>query len=244
VAGEFPLSTWIRQQAQKNPELAQKLFGDARRLPMLFQYDPLDYYVEQNDGGELIVTVNRTTALSPRLRYNVHDVGGRLDFDEVIATCKSFGLDPLKDAPLPYGGKHPSLPFLFVGGRSDSTMSYLGANIYPEDVEQALFADAPDSEKNIIKGFAMELVESGDGQPRPQIYVELNEDKDLKSLDPEVLSKRVVDRLAKNSRDFKTSLAEDPKAGKIAVQVYTSNSGPFEGMQQRIKRRYIITKKA
>ena len=243
VACEFPLSTWVRQQAHQNPELAAKLFGDARRLPMLFQYDPLDYFVEQNETGELIVTVNRPSALSPRLRYNVHDVGGSLDFDFVIAACQSLGLDPLNQAPLPYGGKHPSLPFLFVGGRSDSTMSYLGANIYPEDVEQTIFGDAPATEKGVVKGFAMELVENGEGQPQPRVYIELNEGQADDVLDPQVLSKRVVERLMTNSRDFKTAITEDPKAGDITVTLYTANTGPFEGMNSRIKRRYIITKK-
>jgi phenylacetate-CoA ligase len=241
VACEFPVSTWIRQQAQKNPALAAKLFGDDRRLPMLFQYDPLDYYIEQNEGGELIVTVNRPNALSPRLRYNVHDIGGRLDFDEVIEICKSFGLDPLNEAALPYGGKHPSLPFLYIGGRSDSTMSYLGANIYPEDVEQAIFGDAPESEKGLIKGFAMELVEHKDGQPQPCVYIELGEGKNKDSVDPKAISKRVVHRLTENSRDFKTSITEDPKAGDINVNIYEHNTGPFEGMGERIKRKYIIT---
>jgi phenylacetate-CoA ligase len=242
VACEFPLCTWIRQQAFKNPELAARLFGDARRLPMLFQYDPIDYYVEQNKEQELVVTVNRPSALSPRLRYNVHDIGGNLNFAEVISICKSFGLDPLQEAPLPYAGVHPRLPFLFIGGRSDSTMSYLGANIYPEDIDQALFADAPVSEKGLIKGFSMELVESDKGEPKPNIYIELQEGLEPHVLNASELSKRVVHRLTLNSRDFKASVSEDPKAADIKVEIFTTNTGPFEGMNSRIKRKYIITK--
>lgn len=242
VACEFPLSTWIRQQAAVNPDLARALFGDARRLPMLFQYDPLDYYVEQNEQGELVVTVNRLSALSPRLRYNVHDIGGRLDFDEVIATCRKFGLDPLKEAPLPYAGRHPRLPFLFVGGRSDSTLSYLGANIYPEDIEQAIFGDAPKSEEGIVKGFAMELVEDKNGHPHPVVHIELEAGKQAEELSVAGLTERIITRLAANSRDFKTSLQEDPRARDIEVKVYPMAGGPFEGMNKRIKRRYILTK--
>jgi phenylacetate-CoA ligase len=122
-------------------------------------------------------------------------------------------------------------------------MSYLGANIYPEDVEQALFGDAPASEDGIIKGFAMELVETTAGQPQPRVYIELNGDQSFEAVNKEVLSKRIVERLIKNSRDFKTAITEDPKAGNIAVEVYPENSGPFEGMNGRIKRQYIIKKK-
>ncbi len=211
---------------------------------MLFQYDPLDYFVEQNDAGELVVTVNRPSALSPRLRYNVHDNGGKLDFDYVLKTCKAFGLDPLKEARLPYAGTHPRLPFLFVGGRSDSTISYLGANIYPEDIEQAIFADAPKSEVEKIKNFAMELVEHQNGQPQPYVYIELKSGVLVNALDPAAISKRIVSRLIENSRDFKTSIAEDPKAGKIIVQLVEENQGPFAEMSKRIKRKYIIDKPA
>lgn len=242
VACEFPLSTYIRQQAELNPALAEKLFGPSRRLPMLFQYDPLDYYVEQNDDGELIVTVNRPNALSPRLRYNVHDNGGKLDFDHAINICKQFGLDPIRDAPLPYAGKHPRLPFLFISGRSDSTMSYLGANIYPEDVEQAIFGDATASEKDIIRNFAMELVENKDGQPRPCVHIELNDGHEASELNNKEIKDRIVERLKHNSRDFKAAVIEDPKAADIAVRVHTINGGPFEGMNKRIKRKYIIEK--
>jgi phenylacetate-CoA ligase len=240
VACEFPVSTWIRQQAHANPELATALFGDSRRLPMLFQYDPLDYYVEQNDQQELIVTVNRPSALSPRLRYNVHDVGGTRDFADVIRICQSFGLDPLKDAPLPYAGTHPKLPFLFIGGRSDSTISYLGANIYPEDVEQAIFADAPVTEKDKIKGFAIELLELEDGQVRPCVHVELCEAMPQNTVDPKEIGARIRERLMRNSRDFKTSISEDPRAGDFKIIIHLHNTGPFEGMKDRIKRRYII----
>ena len=243
VASEFPLSTWIRQKAANNPELASELFGDARRLPMLFQYDPLDYYVEKNKDGELTVTVNRSEALSPRLRYNVHDIGGHLDFERVISICKKYGLDPLREAPLPFAKKHSKLPFLYIGGRSDSTISYLGANIYPEDVEQGIFGDVPATEERKIKGFAMELVEDSTGQPRPIIYIELNDGVEVKAVDKGDLQKRIINRLSINSRDFRTSLKEDPKAGDIEVKVFKIGEGPFTGMSDRIKRKYIINTK-
>jgi len=242
VASEFPLSSWIRRQAHKNPELAAALFGESRRLPMLFQYDPLDYYVEQNEQQELVVTVSRPQALSPRLRYNVHDVGGTLPFDYVIDTCRQFGLDPLKDAPLPYAGKHPRLPFLYIGGRSDSTVSYQGANIYPEDVEQALFADAPKTEAGLLHGFAMELMDDAAGESRPCVHVELSEGVVAKAVDTKAMQVRLRERLAKNSRDFKEAVAENPKTGELQVQVHALGTGPFAGMNSRIKRRYIIKK--
>ena len=41
------------------------------------------------------------------------------------------------------GQRRPlSLPFLWIYGRKDSTVSVMGANIYPEDLEQALYDEA------------------------------------------------------------------------------------------------------
>ncbi|MET3568247.1 phenylacetate-CoA ligase [Leifsonia sp. 563] len=238
VASEFPLSTWIRRACAERPDLTQALFGETRRLPMLFQYDPLDYFVERNTSGELVVTVNRPTALSPRLRYNVHDAGGSLDFDEVIRICERHGLNPLEDAPLPFGGRHPRLPFLYVSGRSDSTVSYLGANIYPEDIEQALFADAPIGEKGSLRGYAISMAEGDDGIPHPVVHVEL----ETGGAGPEVthLQERIITRLAQNSRDFRTALQEDSRAADIEVVVHQRESGPFAEMSKSIKRKYIL----
>jgi len=135
VAGEMPITVWIRKRAAENPELQKALFGDDPRLPMLFQYSPLDYYIETNDEGELIITVNRLKVLSPRIRYNIHDAGGVIPFGRVLAVLREFGLDPLPECDWP---EQPvfHIPFLYLFGRSDSTVSYMGANIYPEDIEQ------------------------------------------------------------------------------------------------------------
>src|SRR5205823_3223872 len=76
VAGESTDTIFIRRHADQNPKLRRALFGDDPRLPMLFHYNPLDYFVETNEQGELIITINRLSVLSPRIRYNIHDAGG------------------------------------------------------------------------------------------------------------------------------------------------------------------------
>ena len=40
------------------------------------------------------------------------------------------------------GGARLRLPFFWIYGRRDYTVSVMGANIYPEDIEQCLYADA------------------------------------------------------------------------------------------------------
>src|SRR5438270_10182304 len=50
VAGESPISIWLRRQAAASAELRRRLFGDDPRLPMVFQFNPLDHNVETIDG--------------------------------------------------------------------------------------------------------------------------------------------------------------------------------------------------
>jgi phenylacetate-CoA ligase len=237
VAGELPLSVWIRKRAAADPALQRALFGDDPRLPMLFQYNPYDYAIETNDQSELIITINRLAMLSPRIRYNIHDAGGVIPFERMLALLRQYGLDPLREVHRP---EQPvfKLPFLYLFGRSDSTISYMGANIYPEDVEQALFADAEDARR--LGAFCLELVDIGEAEQRPCVHVEVLagsvEDAALAAR----LREQVVSRLVATNLDFRTSLAEDRRAAEIQIRLHRAGTGPFAANHGRIKRRYIV----
>ena len=235
VACELPLSVRIRQHAVEHPEFARALFGDDRRMPMVFQYNPLDYFIETSATHELIVTVNRISMLSPRIRYNIHDVGGTVGFDRMRTMGRDFGLDLEAGTN---GCAPMRLPFLFVHGRSDSTLSYMGANIYPEDVEQALFSDAPASDADRVGGFCLQIVDLVDGLSRPCVHVEVDDPSDAAIA--RRLAECVRDRLIANSCDYRTSVAEDPARGALEVRLHLRGTGPFALSADRIKRRYLV----
>ena len=44
-------------------------------IPLVLQYNPIDYYVESLDTGELVVTVCRRENASPKVRYDIRDLG-------------------------------------------------------------------------------------------------------------------------------------------------------------------------
>ncbi len=226
VAAETPVSVWLRQQAAASPDLAMALFGPDR-IPMVFQYDPCDYYVETL-AGELVVTVTRPM-LSPRIRYNVGDAGGTLAFDRAMATCGALGLNPAEPDARPF-----RLPFLFVHGRSDHTLSYMGANLYPEDVAAGI-GDHPRSD--LLGGFCMELAEVDD-DVRPVIHVETRPDA---GVDPAELVACIRARLAASSADYRAALAESPAADDLQVRLWPPGAGPFAANAGRIKQRQVIT---
>lgn len=234
VAAELPFSVWLRQQAATRPELARALFGTTERLPMVFQYDPTDYHVE-TIGGELVVTVCRRSLLSPRIRYNIHDSGGSLAYSHVVEVCRDFGLDPALGALSRSSAPVLRLPLLYVHGRSDSTVSVHGANIYPEDVEWGLGESA---DADAVLGYALDTGEDAAGVIRPLVHVECPDPTDHSLADR--LSRTVLDRLLANSADFRTAVAEDRHTGEIEVRLHPPGGGPFAVNAGRIKRRYVL----
>lgn len=127
---------------------------------------------------------------------------------------------------------------MWVHGRSDSTISYMGANIYPEDVEQAIFADTDLGGR--LGAFCLELREIGGGAVRPCVHVEVTDRGADDRLIVDSLRRAVVARLERNSRDFQAAVAENPSTADFLVELHEPGQGPFAENSQRIKRRYII----
>lgn len=227
IAGEIPATVAIRQAAREDPELRSALFGDDPRLPMLFHYNPLSHYVEVNERGELVFTICRLELLSPRIRYNVHDVGGVATFAGVEARIRAAGRDPAEF----FGAKPVRLPFLWVHGRKDSTVSVMGANIYPEDVEQALY-DEPELAA-VTNSFCIGLVDEPDGGVRPSFSFEVRggADEALRA----TFTERITERIRRSNADFRTALEEHRASVFPDVHLYPLGAGPFAGDARRIK---------
>lgn len=235
VAGETELSVCIRQLMEHRADVRDLLLGNEHRLPMLFQYNPLDHYIETNADHELVVTINRQL-LSPRIRYNIKDEGGVLTFEDVRAHLRMAGIDIT--TVLPKGAPLVRLPFVYVFGRRDSTISYMGANIYPEDVEAGLLANREHA--STIGGFCMELVEvSETGEMRPCIHVEVTNSELSEEL-ARTLQRTLRDKLYEVNADFRQAVHEDQSAGELKIALHRPGQGPFAQMDGRIKRRYII----
>ena len=79
-----------------------RLLGpDEHRLPMVFQYNPLETYLETTADGELLCTINSTAVLTPKLRYGIGDL--RLFFDGDLRWLRHYGFSAL-DVPTLSGG--------------------------------------------------------------------------------------------------------------------------------------------
>ena len=235
LAGETPAAVALRRLAWKNPAVKAALFGPDSRLPMLFQYNPLMHHIEVNENREVVVTITRDSVLSPRLRYNVHDEGGIARFDELEATLRGLGYE-LRDF-IPTGARLLRLPFLWIYGRRDSTISVMGANIYPEDLEQCLYAE-PELAR-LTRSFCLSLSEQG-AQVRPCFLFEIETEPTGALVN--AFATAMVKRLAELNADFREALHEYAETLQPEIRLYRIGEGPFAANVGRIKQTRLLAR--
>ena len=239
VGREYPVTVMIRKMCTDNPSLARALFQDSRgnhaTLPSLLQYNPASCYIE---------SVNHELAFSvltgiPLVRYNIRDAGGVITFDKMMAVLGEHGHDPVAELQaIGYGAEQVwKMPFFYVYGRSDGTVSIVGANVFPENV-QSILADAHDSD---VVTFKLKVETTSEFSQRLVISLE-HQAGSLTELEETELSAHyyalLVEGLRKVNADFRQSHAENPEAADPIIRVHARGTGPF-AQHSGIKNRYI-----
>ncbi|GII87963.1 phenylacetate--CoA ligase [Sphaerisporangium siamense] len=164
LGAETPLSVRARRFLAGRPDAARELFGDSR-LPTLVQYDPESRYFEVRDGTLLFTGDNGV----PLIRYHIADEGGVVPFDVMLEFCRARGFDPA----VGHGPDEtvPELPFVYVFGRSMFTVSFFGANVYPENVTVGL--ERADIGEKVTGKFVLRAEEDAGHDRRLSVVVEL-----------------------------------------------------------------------
>ncbi len=240
VGREYPATVMIRQLCMRDPALAAALFRDGRgrhsTLPSLLQYDPANCYIEDVDG-ELVFSV---LSGIPLVRYNIHDCGGVIDFDTMMGVVRGHGHDLVEELRSRGYGRDQvwELPFFYVYGRSDGTVSIDGANIFPESI-QMILSEARSQEFASFKisvetspSFGQKLVVSlehvGEGP------LDENEQRELSNRYGDLL----LEGLRRLNADFRESHDGNPGVSPV-VRVHPRGTGPFAG-EDGIKHRYTM----
>jgi phenylacetate-CoA ligase len=167
LATETPLSICIRRYLAAHPAIARELFGESR-LPTLAQYDPRSRLFETHDGTLLFTGDNGI----PLIRYHIADTGGLTSFDTMLTFLADHGFDPAAQLGHSNGARGVrELPFVHVFGRFQFTVSYFGANIYPENIAVGL--EQPLVAAWVTGKFVMESREDTDRDRHLAIAVEL-----------------------------------------------------------------------
>ncbi len=174
LGNETPLTVCIRRFLAGNPAAARQLFGESR-LPTLVQYDPFSRYfetVEGEDGSKTLLFSGSNGV--PLIRYHIADNGGLVGHADMLRFLADWKFDPVAalggDAAAGGRGLHP-LPFAFVFGRSHFTVSYFGANVFPENVSVGL--EQPGVSALVTGKFVLQAREGLAAAPHLAIAVEL-----------------------------------------------------------------------
>jgi phenylacetate-CoA ligase len=232
IAAENELTIAVRRLLAERAELARALeLPDDPTLPMVFQYNPLDYLVETTADGELVITVNRVGTTSPKLRYNLHDLGCAVPFRRLREALAQLGLRP---SDLASGWI--DLPLLFHYGRADSAVAFYGAKVAPADVEEALLSV---SELRASTGsFALVAGEDEAANKTLTIAVELLGDSSPPP-DAEAVRRSLLDRLAAVNQDYREAARFIPPGFEPRLEFHAAGTGPFAGYDVRLKRTYV-----
>lgn len=167
LAHETPLTTAIRRAICQQTEHLQHLFS-RNYLPTLAQYDPRLKFFEAWEQ----TFVFSTRAGLPLLRYDIGDTGGLYPFHTMqqrLADCQIDMHDLLARQDLARYSWH--LPFVYLFGRRDLTISFYGLLIYPEHVRVGLEQHAF---QGVLSGkFVMAVDTDANQNPLLRLLVEL-----------------------------------------------------------------------
>ncbi len=204
IAGhETPLSIFVRTLFSKNPKSIKKYFGEGY-VPSLNMYYPFFKHFQIIDNEIIFSSFNNH---SPLFKYNIHDRGKILSYEDMIGIVESFGV---KEKDLPIILKWPNLwklPYVYLFGRSDFTVKLYGAIIEPETIRKAL--EKEKLYKVVTSKFTM-MVKYDDRQRQ---YLEVNVELRPRIKESEVLRKMIqqsmVKELLKENLEYQATYAAD-----------------------------------
>lgn len=216
LGNETPLSVRIRRFLAGRPEVAKELFGGSR-LPTLVQYDPGSRYFETVDGTLLFSGDNGI----PLVRYHIADDGGVITYAEMVEFCGRQGFDP---------GAGVEAPFVYVFGRSLHTVSFFGANVYPENITVGL-------EREPVSGwvtgkFVLEAVEDADRDSRLRVTVELAPGRE--EADVRAIAESIRGELCRLNSEFAHYVPEERQLPDVDIRPH----GDPEYFPVGVKHRY------
>jgi phenylacetate-CoA ligase len=196
LGNETPLSVCIRRHLSQHPEVARSLFGESR-LPTLVQYDPRVRFFEVLPEGTLVFSGDNG---APLVRYHIADSGGLISYPDMLDTLARHGFEPVRVVRASSGRGVRPLPFAYVFGRADFTISYFGANVYPENVTVGL-EQAPISTW-VTGKFVMQAREDDDRNPYLSIVVELGPGVVADQHKPDAIAESILRHLLRLNSEF------------------------------------------
>jgi phenylacetate-CoA ligase len=241
IGFETPFCFFIRELVAKNQKLKDELFAH-EDLPMIFQYNPTMHYIKEikgkNEKNEFEITVLDKYAISPKIKYNLHDEGRKLSYNELLKIIKKHEPRFMDNFSKKGNAKEIlKLPFLCIFGRSDGTLSFDGANVFPDQIEAAFLTDKELEKKT--NRFKMERKHNKKHNVEFHIHVELKRRYKQTSKLKNKCAKKILEHLLEVNPDFKESVTKN-KTLKPIVNLYHYDQKIFKRDDAKIKNIYIL----
>jgi phenylacetate-CoA ligase len=227
LGNETPLSICIRRFLAQNPDAARSLFGESR-LPTLVQYDPISRFFEEREGKLLFSGDNGI----PLVRYNILDTGGIITYNAMLEFLAEWGFDPVTGLQNQNGRGVRSLPFVYVFGRSDFTISFFGANIYPENVTVGL--EQPEIKEWVTGKFVLQVKEDEDKNKKLFIVVELAPQVEASTDKTQMVAYSILSQLKRLNSEFANYVPPEYQMPEVAL----APTGDAEYFPVGVKHRY------
>jgi phenylacetate-CoA ligase len=177
------------------------------------------------------------------------DTGGIISYNAMLEFLAEWGFNPIaalqhespnselrtQNSPLPTPhsprGIH-QLPFVYVFGRSNFTVSYFGANIYPENVTVGL--EQPGIQEWVTGKFVLQVKEDADKNRFLSVVVELAPGVEGSEALREAIASSILSQLLRLNSEF----ANYVPAEYQTPQVTLAPMGDFEYFPIGVKHRY------
>jgi phenylacetate-CoA ligase len=131
-------------------------------------------------------------------------------------------------------------PFVWVFGRKDSTVSVMGANVYPEDIEQSLYAIP--ALASVTRSYCLGVVDLPDGLRRAvasfEVTAEITDELAAR------FDEAVFEGIHRRSPDFREAYKNRPDLVRPLIQLHGPGDGPFADGDWRIKQRRLLSQQS
>jgi len=225
IAFGSPLVNAITDIALRDEKLFQALFGKIYKFPSLGQNNPLAYFVEEING-RLVITYRGGI---PLIRYNTKDEGRIFPYENMMRILKEDNYD-LIDFLRKRGYSKEKIwrwPFISISDRAGNVISIVGANVYPENIQAALYT----KETEDINSFRLKVDTDEKGNVHFYIFVEIKKGLFLTPEEKMQLEKKYHDiflaKLLEVNPDYKKSYEEDKSTADPIVKIYQFSQGSF-----------------
>lgn len=228
LALESDWSAAVRKAMADRPELVERLTGRRDVLPMVFQYDPTQVYLEDGPEEHVLFTLCRLENVSPRIRYDLADRGKLQPVSAVVAAAEALGITGL---PAPQS----LLPVLLHWGREEHAVAFFGCKVTPEHVQDAILR-VP-SLREVVQEYALRVWEDERADKRFEVVIELKAGVETP---PATAREELFDRLAEGNQDFREARRMIPAHAAPALTLEPFGQSRLSGQDTRIKRRYVL----